>query len=42
MEELEVSTEYIVAVYTLYEHVKVKIRTKVGMLECFGSDIGVK
>ena len=42
MEELEVPTEYRAAVYKLYEKVKAKIRTKVGMSECFGSDIGVK
>ena len=42
MEELEVPTEYRGVVYKLYEQVKAKIRTKVGMSECFGSDIGVK
>ena len=42
MEELEVPTEYRVVVYKLYKQVKAKIKTKVGMSECFGSDIGVK
>ena len=42
MVELEVQTEYRAIVYKIYEQVKAKIRTKVGMLECFSSDIGVK
>ena len=42
MEEFEVPTKYRIVVYKLYEQVKAKIRTKVGMSECFGSDIGVK
>ena len=42
MEELEVPTEYRVVAYKLYEQIKMKIRTKVGMSKCFGSNIGVK
>ncbi len=41
MEELEVPTKYRVVVYKLYKQVKAKIKTKVGMSECFGNDIGV-
>ena len=42
MRELEVPKENKTVVYKLYEHVKAKIRTKEGMLECFGSNMGVK
>lgn len=33
---------YRAVVHRLYENVRAKIRTSDGMLECFGSDIGVK
>ena len=42
MEELEVPTKYRATDYKLYKQVKVEIITKMGMSECFGSDIGVK
>ena len=42
MEELEIPLQYRVVVHSLYEKVKVKIRTSAGISESFRSDIGVK
>lgn len=42
MEEWEIPKQYRVVVHRLYDQVWVKIRTKQGFSECFGSDIGVK
>ena len=42
MEELEIPMHYRAAIHRLYEEVKVKIRTSVGISESFRSDIGVK
>ena len=42
MEELEIPMHYRVVVHRLYEEVKVKIRTSIGISEIFRSEIGVK
>jgi len=42
MEELEIHSHYRSVVHRLYEEVKVKIRTSMGISESFRSDIGVK
>ena len=42
MEELEIHLQYRGVVHRLYEEVKVKIRTSVGISESFRSDIRVK
>ena len=42
MEELEIPLQYRAVVHRLYEEVKVKIRTSIGISESFRSDIRVK
>ncbi|KAH9319051.1 hypothetical protein KI387_020820, partial [Taxus chinensis] len=42
MEELGIPDEFRAAVHKLYEQVRAKIKTREGMSECFGSNIGVK
>ena len=42
MEEHEIPLHYRVVVHRLYEEVKVKLRTSMGISERFRSDIGVK
>ncbi|KAH9299597.1 hypothetical protein KI387_031279, partial [Taxus chinensis] len=42
MEELGIPDELRAAVHKLYEQVRAKIKTREGMSECFGSNIGVK
>ncbi|KAH9324645.1 hypothetical protein KI387_004823, partial [Taxus chinensis] len=42
MEELGIPDKFRAAVHRLYEQVRAKIKTREGMSECFGSDIGVK